>query len=155
MNHWITWRRLDDAVQSHSKEEKRMTADSIWVATHHYYWKPVWSIFRTFEVEEYARAGVSLEGPVMDLGCGDGVFAAMLRDRGLLDIVNVGLDYSFNGLGAVKQKGIPAVQGDIRTLPLKANAMKSVLANGVLCSVKADEESDLDRAIAEVYRILI
>jgi len=131
-----------------------MAADSVRVVTQHYYWKPVWSAFRIFEVEEYARAGVSFEGPVLDLGCGDGVFAAMLRDRGLLDIVDVGLDYSITDLSEVKRKEVTAVQGDIRTLPLKTNAMKSVFANGVCGSLKADDEIDLSRMMAEVHRIL-
>jgi SAM-dependent methyltransferase len=131
-----------------------MATDSVRVVTQHYYWKPVWSVFRIFEVEEYARAGVSFASPVMDLGCGDGVFASMLRDRGLLDIIDVGLDYCIRDLSEVKQKEMTAVQGDIRTLPLKTNAMKSVFANGVLGSLKANDEADLNRVMAEVHRIL-
>lgn len=128
-----------------------MTKDSLMIATEKYYWKPAWSVFCSFQLEEYARAGINFEHPVMDLGCGDGTFAMMLQERGLLDSVDFAFDYSEEQLSSLKMSPRCSVfRADARTLPLKSGTLGTVIATGVLCCL----ETDIDRSISEVYRVL-
>jgi SAM-dependent methyltransferase len=87
---------------------------------------------------------------VLDLGCGDGIFSAMLQARGILTSIEVALDYSINGHAIDTAIGYGFVQGDARALPLRGGAVASVLGNFVLAAVR----TDVDRAIREVYRVL-
>jgi hypothetical protein len=57
-----------------------MRKDGFAIASEHYYWIPSHAFFRSFEPEEYANTKVDFKRPLMDLGCGDGVFAAMLQE---------------------------------------------------------------------------
>ena len=123
--------------------------DSLNIAVKHYYWKPGKAFFHCFELEEYAQADISLKHPIMDLGCGDGTFATMLQEKGVLDSIDVALDYA--ALGHLKSSvRYGAIQADARALPLRSGVLASVLANGVLCSI----DVRLDQAISEVHRVL-
>lgn len=125
--------------------------DSLRIALRHYYWKPGKALFHAFELEAYARAGIRLEPPVMDLGCSDGTFVVMLQERRILSSVDLALDYEARGLPRAKSGSRHgAVQADARALPIRSGAFASVLANGVICSVTADFE----QAIAEAARVL-
>lgn len=128
-----------------------MAADSLAVATDHYHWKPGKAFFHSFELEEYGRAGLEIEHPLLDLGCADGTFASMLRERGVVDFVDFGLEYASQGLRSARERmRSGALRGDARALPVRSGALRTVVANGVLCSV----ESDVERAISEVHRVL-
>jgi SAM-dependent methyltransferase len=125
--------------------------DSLRIATEHYYWKPGKALFHAVQVEEYARTGVCFEHPVMDLGCGNGAFSEILQERGILDSVDVALDYSAKDLWRVKRNVVYGViQGDARDLPLKGGTIASVLANDSLSSMT----TDVSRALSEIYRVL-
>jgi 2-polyprenyl-3-methyl-5-hydroxy-6-metoxy-1,4-benzoquinol methylase len=96
-----------------------MPPDSLKIATEAYYWKPGKALFEAVEVEQYARAGVRFAHPILDLGCGDGTFSAMLRSRGVLDAVDVALDYSWKSLAhAQPHAAWGTIQADTRALPL-------------------------------------
>lgn len=127
-----------------------MEKDNLRIASRYYYFKSFLAFFRSFELEEYTRAGVRFEHPVMDLGCGDGTFATMLQETGLLDSTDVSIDYSMNDLLAARKAGHVAIQGDAMRLPFRNDTFASVLANGVLCGVKG-----IDQSISEVYRVLV
>ncbi len=128
-----------------------MEKDNLRIASRYYYGKSFLAFFRSFELEEYTRAGVRFEHPVMDLGCGDGTFATMLQETGLLDSTDVSIDYSMKDLLAATKAGHIAIQGDVMMLPFRNGTFASVLANGVLCCVKGS----IDQLISEVYRILV
>lgn len=126
--------------------------NSLRISTDYYYYKPVSAFFRSFELDEYASANVSFEHPVMDMGCGDGTFAAMLQEKGILDSVDIAIDYSGNDLSKVKKNVECSVsQADARALPFKSDILKSVFANGVIAGVPPD----VDLALKEVYRVLV
>lgn len=121
------------------------------MATEHYYWKPGKALFHAVELEEYARAGVCFEHPVMDLGCGDGIFSEMLLERGVLDSVDVALDCSAEDLWRAKKNAVYGViQGDARSLPLKSGTMASVLSNDSLTSVI----TDVSRVVSEIRCVI-
>src|SRR5262249_42705392 len=82
------------------------------------------------ELEQYICTEVHFGYPVLDLGCGNGTFSAMLREKGLLDSVEVALDYSRKDLPSVNKNVVYGVsQGDARALPFRTGAFASVLAN--------------------------
>lgn len=125
--------------------------DSLRIATEHYHWKPGKAVFHSFELEEYGCAGVRLGRPVLDLGCADGTFGAMLREKGIVDGIDLALEYSAEGLKRVNETvAWGAVQGDARALPLKSGSLASVVANGVICSVR----TNVDRSLMEIHRVL-
>jgi SAM-dependent methyltransferase len=130
----------------------KVSPDSLRIAMRHYYWKPGKALFHALELEEYARAGIQFENPTMDLGCGNGLFAAMLQERGILGPIELALDYRARGLSQAKlgfRRG--AIQADARALPLRSRTLASVLANGVICSVA----TDFEMAITEAARVLV
>ena len=127
---------------------------SLRLATEAFYWKPVWAFMRAFELEEFARAGVRLERPLLDLGSGDGTFAAMLRARGVLEAVDVALDPTPGVAGAARLAARGGVQADARALPLRDGCLRSVVSNAVICCLRTDREADVDRSLREVARIL-
>jgi SAM-dependent methyltransferase len=131
-----------------------MTIESLRLATRAYYWKPPRAFFRAFELEEFAGAGVRFTPPVLDLGCGDGVLSALLIERGVVDRIHVGLDYSMAELERARDVLGRVVRADIRALPLETERIGSVLSNAVLSSLPTGDEADIDRSIAEVHRVL-
>lgn len=103
-------------------------------------------------MEAYQAADVALAGPTLDLGCGDGRFAGMLGEMGLVKPPRVGLDLSSRKLreahGHSPHRGL--VRGEAARLPFRDGSFSSVLCNGVLCSI-ADGP---DQSLAEIRRVL-
>jgi SAM-dependent methyltransferase len=128
--------------------------DSLRVATEGCYWKPAKAFFYAFELEEYVRAGIYFTPPTMDLGCGDGIFATMLKERGLLDHVDIAIDYSLKDLRKIRKGMVHnVVRADARFLPLKSVALNSVFANCMLHGLHS--ENDLKQVLLEVHRVLV
>jgi SAM-dependent methyltransferase len=68
----------------------------------------------TFVLQALARSRV--RGPVLDVGCGGGLFLGMLAERG---IRGVGLDFSADAAAvAWNRQGVPAVCGDLIRAPV-------------------------------------
>ena len=129
--------------------------ESVRVATEHYYWRPHRALSRTFQLDEYVRASVRFEHPVMDLGCGDGTFGSALRQRGVIDTIDVGLDGSADDLRAFGEKPkYGLVQANLCRLPLRSASLGSIVANAVLSSLVTDDEAGVDQALSEVHRVL-
>ncbi len=129
--------------------------DSVGIATRHFYWKPVYAFLRVFELEAFADAKTTFRSPVLDLGAGDGTFARMLRERGLLEGVQVATDVAAERLaGAGRVAAWGAVQADLRRLPFRSGAFASILSNAVICCIPTDRAADVDRALAEAHRAL-
>ena len=78
------------------------------------------------------RFAAAVQGRVADLGCGPGQHAQALRATGL-DVVGVDLTTAMLQLTAAR--GIPAVQGDLRALPLRAGAFGGLWSSASLLHV--------------------
>jgi 2-polyprenyl-3-methyl-5-hydroxy-6-metoxy-1,4-benzoquinol methylase len=71
-----------------------------------------------------AMAGSTARGPLLDVGCGGGLFLGMMRQRGLRV---VGLDYSPEAAGiAWRRQQVPALSGDLGCAPLRAGSFAGV-----------------------------
>jgi len=80
-------------------------------------------------VEGALRAS-SARGPLLDVGCGGGLFLGMMRERGYRV---VGLDFSREAAGvAWNQQQAPAVAGDLERAPLRAGSFAGVVMSHVL-----------------------
>jgi SAM-dependent methyltransferase len=67
-----------------------------------------------------ALADSKARGPLLDVGCGGGLFLGMMRERGLRV---VGLDFSREAAGiAWGRQQVPAVAGDLERAPLRAGS---------------------------------
>lgn len=122
------------------------------VATEAYYWKPAVAWFRALELTEYERLGFHFPAPALDLGCGDGRVAWMLRRLGQLEPALIGTDPSTRHLGHAARLAVHRglVRGDATRLPFSDGAFRSVLCNGVICSIPGD----FRLALGEIRRIL-
>lgn len=91
---------------------------------------------------------IPLEGPVLDLGCGDGRFAKILFGRKGIEI---GLDPDPGEI--IKARRSQAYQKIItasgQKIPLVEGSIKTVLANSVL-----EHVDNLDEILKECYRVL-
>lgn len=131
------------------------TSESLAVAGRLYYWKPALALSRAFMLEEYARAGLPLAQPLLDLGCGDSRFALALCRRGVVPEVDVGLDYDLEDLrSTVWRPRSGVVRGDLTALPFAEASFGSLFCNTVLSSFVGGGIEGLRAAIAEMARIL-
>lgn len=91
-------------------------------------------------------AGLEWERPILDIGCGDGLFAEILAVR-----PEVGLDCSPRELGSAARRGVyrALVCGDVAALPFQDGSFATILANGVLEHVR-----DLAKGLCEIARVL-
>ena len=71
------------------------------------------------------------KGPILDLGCGDGIFLELLKKKG---IAGEGLDISEVAVGKTRDKGLSAVQFDFsqKPLPFIDNSFEAVVLLDVL-----------------------
>ncbi|MFL5343505.1 MAG: class I SAM-dependent methyltransferase [Hyalangium sp.] len=76
---------------------------------------------------ERAFSGLTLPGPVVDLGCGHGRHAAPLNSSGPLKGRVVGLELDPYSL-AHRLPGFQAIQGDLRALPFHAGSLAGAYA---------------------------
>jgi len=103
------------------------------------------ALLRAIECREVARQ--PLESPLLDLGCGDGVFGQVLYGKQ----PQVGLDYSERELRTCQSRQVyrALVRGDISRLPFDDNRFRTVFSNGVLEHVLG-----LAAGLREVRRVL-
>jgi ubiquinone/menaquinone biosynthesis C-methylase UbiE len=85
---------------------------------------------------------------IADLGCGSGVFTALLAQRGYK---SVGLDISpkLVALGRIKFPGVEFIEGDVEHLPFESATFDGVLLSGLVHHLP-----DPSRCAAEAFRIL-
>ena len=90
---------------------------------------------------------IGIERPILDLGCGDGLFASILFSRP----AEVGIDISFTEImTALNRKAYKnTLAGDLSRLPLKTGCMRTIICNSVM-----EHIPDLKAALQEARRIL-
>ena len=128
--------------------------DSLAVAGRLYTKSLAVALSRAGMLAELARAGVEFRRPVADLGCGDGLFARALREIGLLDGVDVALDYGLESLEALAVRPrLGAARGDLAALPFRSGSLGTVLCVTVLNAFEGGAEA-VGRALLELRRVL-
>jgi demethylmenaquinone methyltransferase/2-methoxy-6-polyprenyl-1,4-benzoquinol methylase len=88
----------------------------------------------------------SPQSTVLDVGCGTGDFARILRRAGHRSI---GVDLSFGMLAAARSGGAPLVQADAAALPLRAG-----IADAVVSGFAVRNFADLPGVLNELGRVL-
>ena len=81
-------------------------------------------------------AALPAGGRVVDLGCGPGTDAIVLRADGFQ---TVGLDLSWSMLAIAQHAGVPVAQGDLRRLPFRDGAVDAVWSSAALLHVPREE----------------
>ena len=96
---------------------------------------------------EFAAA-LAAPARVLEVGCGPGRDAALLREAGY---AVVALDQSWAMLQIASASGAPLLQGDSRALPVVANSVDGVWANASLLHLS---RTQLVIALLEIRRVL-
>lgn len=122
------------------------------IAAKTYYWKPSTALFRALEFRAYTSLSIKICNPTLDLGCGDGSVANVLKKMGFIEAPLCGLDITLRQAIKAKETSIHhgVLQADANRLPFKDNSFESVFSNGVLCAIPGGAEG----AISEVARVL-
>jgi SAM-dependent methyltransferase len=104
------------------------------------------ALLRAIECRELAR--FPFPRPLLDLGCGDGLFGQVFFAGRPPE---VGLDYSPTELRTAAARGAyqTLVRADIAAIPYPDHAFATVFSNGVL-----EHVHDLDRGLREIARVL-
>jgi SAM-dependent methyltransferase len=103
------------------------------------------ALWRTLEAR--ALVGLSLRPPVLDLGCGDGIFGSLVFPGG----VEFGLDASVREVRLARPRGAyrHVLAANIEAIPLADASVNSVVSNCVM-----EHVDHLDTALAEIRRVL-
>lgn len=103
------------------------------------------SLVRAAECQHFARH--ELTRPVLDVGCGDGLFAHTVYRQPL----DVGLDISRREVRRALRRGayrLP-IRGSVTDIPAPDGAFNTVISNCVI-----EHIAPLERAFAEIHRVL-
>jgi|SRR6185437_16019110 len=93
-------------------------------------------------------SGLPRGARVADLGCGSGVFTALLRHNGF-DSVGVDISPKLLALGRRKHPVLELIEGDVENLPFESESFDGVLLSGLV-----HHFPDPRRLAREVMRIL-
>ncbi len=104
------------------------------------------AVFRVVEAE--GLAGYDLKEPILDLGCGDGIFTEVFLGKGKKII---GVDIDEKALTEAKKRDVyqELVKAKAGSLPFRNDQFKTVLANSSLEHIK-----NLKPSLEEIYRVL-
>jgi SAM-dependent methyltransferase len=97
------------------------------------------------ELRRLDRAGVT-PGSALDIGAAGGGNSRVLRAHGWRPVA---LEFSAEGAGVARERGLDAVRADARRLPLPTGRTDLVVAFDILEHIEED-----DRAAAEIVRVL-
>ncbi len=94
---------------------------------------------------------VALEPPVLDLGCGDGMFGSILFDE-RAGAVDYGIDISLKEIMKARKTGVYQLLqvADILHLPFADDSIGSIFSNSVF-----EHLDDIDAALSEAVRVLM
>lgn len=103
------------------------------------------ALLRSVEARFYET--ISLQEPVLDLGCGDGSFASLTFDHSL----TVGFDPWWGPLQKAKSAGVYefVIQGLGHQLPFPSNYFGSIISNSVL-----EHIPEIDPVLQDITRVL-
>lgn len=130
--------------------------DALQTAAGTYCDKLATTFFSSFALRAYQQLAVPFRLPILDLGCGDGRFGAMLLRFVDAPVGAVGVD--INDQDIARARIDPAtgahydefVTADARDLPFDDDSVATIFANGVLCSLRGD----LTSALRQIHRVL-
>jgi ubiquinone/menaquinone biosynthesis C-methylase UbiE len=90
---------------------------------------------------------IELKRPILDLGCGDGIFSSILFS----EPSELGIDISLNELMKASKKRTyrNIAAGDLSILPLKARSFNTIICNSVM-----EHVINLEEALKEACRVL-
>ncbi len=119
-----------------------------------YLWKflrhaPVFhALLRAMECRYMSNA--PFEPPLLDLGCGDGLFAAILLGE-RTGAISCGIDKSFDDILSARKTGVYRLLqvADLTNLPLADNSFGAAFSNSVF-----EHLVDIDGALREAFRVL-
>ena len=124
------------------------------IATEHYYYKPMLAFSDSFSLRAFRTARLQLEGPVLDVGCGDGTFGAMLKRVVGSTGHTTGIDLNSDALHKARrnpwQPYSALVLGDATELPFTDGVFQTVIANGSITGMGPSFAS----ALREILRVL-
>jgi len=103
------------------------------------------ALLRAVECRELAE--LEFARPILDVGCGDGLFGRVFFE----DKVEVGFDYSQRELETAARHGAyeQLVQGDVAKLPFEDASFATVFSNGVL-----EHVDQLPAGLKQIARVL-
>lgn len=137
------------------KKSSGFTSIAPYIAAKYYVNRIAQAWFFSIVLEKFTQAKIRFESPVFDLGCGNGIFGRMLKEMRLVESIELSLDYSKENLVELKKYTKNKLAcGDAASLPIKSNYASTVLANCVISSIPTNNESDIDKIISEVHRVL-
>jgi SAM-dependent methyltransferase len=122
--------RLDP--QPAAEELRRYYPDNYWFAPDESAASRLEEAYRRLVLRDHVRFVVQAlaRGPLLDVGCGGGLFLGMMRERGY---AVVGLDFSREAAAiAWKRQQVPAVCGDLAHAPLRAGSLAGITMFHVL-----------------------
>ena len=98
-------------------------------------------------VEAGFYQNVALPDPLLDLGCGDGMFAALAIQQP----VTAGIDMDWSGLCEARERSVyqAVVQAGAVKLPFRSEYFESVVCNSVL-----EHIPDVESVLSEVCRVM-
>ena len=104
------------------------------------------ALWRTAEAHVLSR--ISFCRPILDLGCGDGIFASIL----FANTVDVGVDIDFRQISLALSAGAyhTLLVGEASELPFPASFFGSVLSNCVI-----EHIPEVEKVLDEVHRVLV
>ena len=131
-----------------------ISATPLRIATEHYYYKPMLAFSNSFSLRAFRTARLQLEGPVLDVGCGDGTFGAMLKRVVGSTGHTTGIDLNSDALHKARrnpwQPYSALVLGDATELPFTDGVFQTVIANGSITGMGPSFAS----ALREILRVL-
>ena len=114
--------------------------------TRHYAQSPSAILIRTAEAE--LLRGIAAKSPMLDLCCGDGYFASLIRES----VVDAGCDFNGQSLRRASRRGIYrniAMANVTQGIPFQSQSFETVISNSSL-----EHVDDINAALAEVSRVL-
>jgi SAM-dependent methyltransferase len=116
-------------------------------ATQSIYVIPSLAAWRAAELRVLRSLGSEFVGPILEIGCGSGLFSGLLFSH-----VEIGIDYNLRTVDLCKRRAdiyTEVRRMDARKLEFPDGAFKTVFANCVI-----EHISGLDRMLAECHRVL-
>lgn len=130
-----------------------LMTEPLTISTEHNFFKPHIALFGAFSLRAFAESGFRLDGPVLDIGCGDGLYGSMLTRLMDTSTALTGVDYSAKALHRARRREnscyTALLRGDAQKLPFDNESFQTAFANGVLAAVPMPQS-----AMNEAYRVL-